>query len=148
MKKKKKGPVALVSFGERKAPKTLFHENWQEMQPCWRVALLEVVEPFGWHKTSPDEVWQVRQRLANFESMTWKEILSQGGYRNHFIGRDRLCDDAKGRLVALGQDDIDSVMSLGVTQKGRVFGIMEHNVLKVLWWDPDHLVCPMEKPNT
>ena len=51
------------------------------------------------------------------------------------------------RLEAMGQDDIDSVMSLGVTQIGRVFGIMDHNIMKVLWWDPDHLVCPVEVSN-
>jgi hypothetical protein len=145
---KNKGPKSLVATDNTKTPKGVFHDNWQEMRPSWRVSLLETVEPFGWHTTSSGEMLQVRQRFANFESMTWKQILCQGGYRNHFIAPDKLCAEAQERLRALGQDDVDAVMSLGVTQKGRVFGIMEHNVLKVLWWDPEHLVYPVEKPNT
>ncbi len=118
------------------------------MRPAWRISLLEMIDPFGWHVISSDIAHQVRMRLSNFESLTWKQILYQGGYRNHFIGTNRICKQAKDRLAALHQDDIDSVMSLGITQTGRVFGIMEHNVLKILWWDPDHLICPVEKPNT
>lgn len=118
------------------------------MRPVWQIALMEMVDPFGWHEMTGDAANQVRTRLGNLESRTWKEILYQDGYRNHIIAVERLCGPAKTRLEALGQDDIDSVMSLGVTQQARVFGIMEHNVMKVLWWDPEHLVCPMEKPNT
>ena len=118
------------------------------MRPAWRVGLLEMVEPFGWHTATGEETNQVRERLANLEKMMWKEILFQGGYRNHLINKNRLCNEAQGRLEAIGQDDIDAVMSLGVTQMGRVFGILEHNVLKLLWWDPNHLVCPSERLNT
>lgn len=107
-----------------------------------------MIDPFGWHVISPETAQQVRARLASFESLTWKQILYQGGYRNHFINKEQICPEAQSRLTALHQDDIDSVMSLGITQTGRVFGIMEHNVLKILWWDPDHLICPVETPNT
>lgn len=118
------------------------------MRPAWRVSLVEMVDPFGWHVISAESAYQVRTKLGGLESRTWKEILYQDGYRNHFIRVDRLCPEARDRLQVIGQDDIDSVMSLGVTQTGRVFGIMEHNVMKVLWWDPDHMICPVEKPNT
>lgn len=148
MAKNKKGPRSLIPAGQKQSPTSLYHENWQDMRPCWRVSLLEVADPFGWHKSTLNDALKVRQRLASFESMTWKQILSEGGYRNHFIRRDRLCIDAQRRLDILGQDDVDSVMSLGVSQKERVLGIMEHNVLKVLWWDPEHLVCPSELKNT
>jgi hypothetical protein len=145
--KKKKGPRSLVPEHD-KFPTSVYQEHWLDMRPAWRVALLELVDPFGWHVATAEVALQVRQRLAGFESMTWKEILSQAGYRNHFIRCDLLCKDARERLAALRQDDVDSVMSLGVTQRSRVFGIMEHNVLKVLWWDPNHLVYPVDRPNT
>jgi len=145
---KQKGPKSLVKVDTSKTPKSQFRDDWQEMYPCWRVSLLETVEPFGWHTSEQGELLQVKQRFASFESMTWKQILCQAGYRNHFVSRDRLCADAQKRLREMGQDDVDSVISLGITQKSRVFGIMEHNVLKVLWWDPEHLVYPVEKPNT
>lgn len=115
------------------------------MRPSWRLSLLEMVEPFGWHALTAEEVQQIKARLASFESMTWREILYEGGYRNHFISVERICQEARERLRHLNQDDIDSVVSLGVAQMSRVFGIMEHNVLKVLWWDPHHLICPAEE---
>ncbi len=142
--KKKKGPRSLVDSALERTPKSQYHDDWREMRPSWGISLLEMVDPFGWHIASAEEMQQVRAKLAAFESMTWKQILYEGGYRNHFIGKDRICPEALARLVALGQDDVDSVMSLGITQMGRVFGIMEHNVLKVLWWDPNHQVCPVE----
>lgn len=148
MANKNRGPKSLVAVDTKKTPKSLYHDDWQEMRPSWRVSLLGVVDPFGWHSAAAAEMLQVRQRFANFESMTWKQILCEGGYRNHFIHRDKLCAEAQERLRALKQDDVDAVMSLGVTQKARVFGIMEHNILKVLWWDPEHQVVPVAKPNT
>ena len=148
MAKEKNGPKSLIPSDRSKTPKIEYHENWQEMRPSWRIGLLEMVEPFGWHKASASESFQVKERLANFESMTWKQILIQGSYRNHSIRKDRLCPEAQQRLEDLGQDDIDAVMSLAVTQKGRIFGIMEHNVLKIIWWNPNHLVCPAPLKNT
>jgi hypothetical protein len=145
---KNKGPKSLVPIDSTKTPKSQYQANWQEMYPSWRVSLLEVVDPFGWHSSGVADLHKVRQRFANFESMTWKQILNEGNYRNHFIARDKLCNEAQERLRVLGQDDVDAVMSLGVTQRARVFGIMEHNIFKVLWWDPQHLVCPVAKRNT
>lgn len=78
--------------------------------------------------------------------MKWKELIPS--YRSHFIKCTDLCKEAQDHLQMIEQDDIDSVVSLGITQKARIVGILDHNILKVLWWDPDHLVCPVEKPNT
>jgi hypothetical protein len=148
MSKKGKGPKFLVPPSSEKKPSAQFDSDYQKMRPAWRVSLLEVIDPFGWHTIDSDDLQQVRVRLAALESMTWREILVQGSYRNHPIAISRLCAEAQKRLEDIQQDDIDSLISLGITQKGRVFGILEHNILNVLWWDPDHDVCPVEKPNT
>jgi hypothetical protein len=143
--KKQKGPKTLIEPRAEKTPISEFHEDWREMRPAWRVSLLEMYTPFGWMELNEANANQVREKLANLESMKWKELI---GYRNHFIKVTELCKDAKDHLVAIQQDDIDSVMSIGITQKSRVVGIMEHNILKLLWWDPEHLVCPVDTPNT
>ena len=144
--KKDRGPKTLVAPSQEKKPAAIFDENWREMQPAWRVSLLEMYTPFGWTEVDEASAVQIRERLGNYESMKWKEFVPS--YRCHFIKRTNLCKEAQAHLEKIEQDDIDSVMSLGVTQKGRVFGILEHNILKILWWDPDHQICPMEKPNT
>src|SRR5882672_6118763 len=116
------------------------------MRPAWRVSLLEMHTPFGWRAIGVEEAGQVRDRLASYESMKWKEIIPS--YRSHFIKTSDLCKEARDHLVAIEQDDTDSVVSLGIDQVSRVVGILEHNVFKVLWWDPAHEVCPSTKPNT
>jgi hypothetical protein len=149
-KDKRKGPKTLIDPAVQKVPRTEYHEDWQRMRPAWRISLVQMVTPFGWEEIDAATIERIRTRLAAFESMTWKEILTagQGGYRHHLIAISRLCRRAQERLVILQQDDVDSLVSLGITQRERVFGILEHNVLKVLWWDPDHEVCPVEMPNT
>ncbi len=116
------------------------------MRPAWRVSLLEMHTPFGWTAINETVAVQIRERLASYESMRWKEFVF--GYRSHFIKVSDLSKEAREHLASIEQDDIDSVLSLGIDQMSRIVGILEHNVLKVLWWDPDHQVCPSTKPNT
>jgi hypothetical protein len=144
--KKERGPKTLVAPSTQKKPASLFDEDWREMRPAWRISLLEIYTPFGWIEIDELDAGLIRERLGSYESMKWKEIIFS--YRSHFISRTDLCAEAQKHLEKIEQDDIDSVVSLGITQKGRVFGILEHNILKVLWWDPDHKICPSVKPNT
>jgi hypothetical protein len=139
---KNKGPKTLVPPIEKR-PRSPFDQDWRSMKPSWRVGLLEMVDPFGWHNVTSKELQNVRQRLVSLESMTWNEILYEsGGKRNHLIKVIDLCGAAQERLAAIGQDDIDSVMSLGRMRVERIFGILDYNVLRLLWWDPQHQICP------
>lgn len=143
---KNKGPKTLIDPRLDRKPKAEFDEDWREMKPAWRVSLLEMHTPYGWKEIDQAEAVQVRDRLASYESMKWKEIIPS--YRSHLIKVTDLSADARNHLVAIEQDDVDSVVSLGIDQLSRVVGILEHNILKVLWWDPEHEVCPTTKPNT
>lgn len=91
---------------------------------------------------------RVRARLANFETMTWNEILVQGNKRFHRIATKNICKEAYEKLVELKQEDTDELVSLGLTQVERAWGIKEGSVLKVLWWDPEHMVYPTKPKNT
>jgi hypothetical protein len=144
--RKKKGPKTLIEPTTGQTPKVEFDEDWREMRPAWRVSLLEMHTPFGWTAINETVAVQIRERLASYESMRWKEFVF--GYRSHFIKVSDLSKEAREHLASIEQDDIDSVLSLGIDQMSRIVGILEHNVLKVLWWDPDHQVCPSTKPNT
>jgi hypothetical protein len=143
---KQRGPKTLIDPSAKKEPKSEFSEDWREMRPAWRVSLLEMHTPFGWKEIGVEDAANVRGKLANYESMKWKEIIPS--YRSHFIKVGDLCKEAQEYLTAIKQDDTDSVVSLGIDQLSRVVGILEHNILKVLWWDPEHEVCPSTKPNT
>jgi hypothetical protein len=77
--------------------------------------------------------------------MTLGEIL---GRNNHRVSVEILCKEARDRLSELKLDDVDELLSLRLTGAQRIWGILEHNVVSLLWWDPNHQVCPSPKKYT
>ena len=55
-----------------------------------------------------------------------------------------LCKDAQRRIEELHLD-IDQVFSLRLTETLRIYGILENGVFNVLWYDPNHEICPAVK---
>ncbi len=66
----------------------------------------------------------------------------------HNIALDKLSKSALKRLKELHLDDIDELYSIHITGKERIFCIKMNNVMKVLWWDPLHKVCPSKLKHT
>lgn len=110
--------------------------------------MLEFCDPFGWHQVDQPTIEKIRDRLKSFETMTWGEILNEGGKRNHLVKVIDLCKEAKQRLQVIQQDDLAELLSLGLTSRGRIWGVLENGVVRLLWWDPQHLVCPSHKQYT
>jgi hypothetical protein len=121
-----------------KIPKSGPVESILGLHPAWRLSLLELDKPFGWHELDAGQMRYVREKLSSFESMTWGEIL---GKQNHRVAVDSICNDAQRRLIEIKQDDIDELVSLRLSGAERIWGILD-NVVKVLWWDPNHEICP------
>jgi hypothetical protein len=83
----------------------------------------------------------IRGRLASLESMTWGEILRAG---THLIPSVKICTEAKERLRELREDDRELLVSLRITRVQRAWGIPDGPVVRLLWWDPEHLVYPVD----
>jgi hypothetical protein len=77
--------------------------------------------------------------------MHWHEIE---GKQHHSIGIESLSKEATDRLAEIKQDDIAEIFSFRLQGAHRVFGIRDRSVVKLLWWDPEHGVCPSLKKNT
>lgn len=78
--------------------------------------------------------------------MTWLEIEKTND--SHSISVTQIVREAQNRLVELGQDDVSDVYSLRISGRERVWGIRDGSKLKILWWDPNHEICPSPKKNT
>lgn len=117
-------------------------ESFYDRNPSWRVNRLEVREPYGWHILTDAKLHEIREKLTGFENSTWKDILVRAGDRNHFVEVSRLCPAAKKRLSDLRMGDIEELVSLRLSGKERIWGILNQGVMQLLWWDPDHEVCP------
>lgn len=111
------------------------------LSPSWRISRLQLIEPFGWHEVTGAKIRDIRDKLANFESMTWNDIVVKAKKRNHTISVSKICKEARDCLLAL-RLDIDELVSLHLSGTERVWGYRDGAILNVLWWDPEHQICP------
>ena len=77
--------------------------------------------------------------------MTWQQ-LREGG--SHVVEVSACSAEAQKRLRDMRREDIDGLYSLRITGRKRVIAVKLDHLLALLWWDPDHQVCPSTKKNT
>jgi len=123
-------------------------QSYYNSKPAWRISMMEMEDPYGWHKIDATTLYKIRAHLKNLESMTWSDILVKAKKQNHLISKNKISSNAQKRLLDIKQDDIDELLSLRLTGKERIYGIMEGGIAKLLWWDPFHKVCPSELRHT
>lgn len=111
-----------------------------DQSPSWRIARIELEDPFGWHLVEQGVLHEIRKKLAQFEAKTWNEILVKEKHRNHTIPVSKLCAAARDRLALLRLDDVEEVVSLRLTGPQRIWSYRLGPVFHVLWWDPEHRV--------
>ena len=98
---------------------------------------------WGWHVATTERLLKyIIPKLHNFESMTWADIPGTG---SHEIIVDQICREAQDRLVEIDKNDEDTLFSLRLTGKRRVWGIRRGAILHLLWWDPEHSVYPTQR---
>ena len=124
--------------------------EWAQSNPAWRIQAMQLCDPYGWHIVNVDKLNEIISKLACFESMTWAEILIQARKQNHSVEVWNLEKSARDRLKELGLADtqsedppkVEELISLHLCGKERIWGFLDGRVLHLLWWDPDHEVCP------
>ena len=87
----------------------------------------------------------VLRKLGSFEGMTWVELRQAGC---HDILVTSLIKAAQDRLQEIRKDDLDTLFSLHIKGKVRVWTIKNNNVLGLLWLDLEHEICPSIKKHT
>lgn len=144
-----KRPVRKENPSVKKLPNERNHLSDANSQgPAWKFSLFDPEGPFGDGHDKLDRstvVDEILPKLKSFESMTWTQIMQSG---SHPISCDRLCKEAEHRLEARSLDDNDEVFSLRLSGRNRIFGIRQNDCLQILWWDPDHKVCPSQLKHT
>jgi hypothetical protein len=153
LKKHQKRPIAAIwpqptkrpRFGSEPevgpGPSIAADPSTNHLPPSWRIGRLQLVHPFGWHEVTGSKIRDIRDKLANFESMTWNDIVVKAKKRNHTVLVSKICKEARDRILAL-RLDIDELVSLHLTGTERVWGYRDGAILNVLWWDPYHQICP------
>lgn len=119
-------------------------ESTQRRLPAWRFSTVDLNGPFSWPVNQPQEL-TILQRLRDFDTMHWSELETK---QHHAISVDQLSKEARDRLLEIKQDDVDEVFSFRCSARERIIGIRINDIVKLLWWDPDHQVCPSFKKHT
>jgi hypothetical protein len=108
--------------------------------------MLDEAGPFGWHQCdSHEKYFEILVKKKAFEGMTFSDLGKNG---SHNVESWKLCKEAKDRLAELSLDDIEQLYSLRLTGTNRVWCLLQGSVMRVLWWDPNHQVCPSIKKHT
>lgn len=112
----------------------------------WRFSSVDRGGPFSWSRLDkPDEYKEALEKLHQFETMASQDLDQQG---SHVVELSSCCKEARDRLLEIKRDDVDELMSFRLTGKIRVWCTMVGSVMSVLWWDPEHKVCPSLKKGT
>lgn len=101
-------------------------------------------ESWGWNVIDGGTLHRIRERMSNFETMTFREILRSG---SHEIDTWKLCRSATKRMTEKLLQ-FDTLMSLRISARERLWGIRTGNIIDLLWWDPEHEICPSEPKHT
>jgi hypothetical protein len=151
MAKSKKKPHSKYKASVQKEPKhTVTLGAFHGRNPAWRLNKLKKYNDyeFGWDAIEED-LSRVMELLHDFETRTWGEILINDRKRNHPVSIYKLIPKAR-RMLAQQKEDVDEIVSLHLSSKERIWGIMEseYGIMDIVWWDPEHKICPSEKKHT
>lgn len=141
-KKPSLGPNASLS--DEKKPKS----NEFSLFPIssWSFQMLDMDGPFGWKKVDDySQTHKILERLKESEGKSQQELMKGG---SHFIKIEKLSLNAQERINALNYDDYERLFSLRLGGRERIFCLQRRGRMNVLWWDPDHQVCPAHKKHT
>lgn len=145
--KSNKRPARGFEPSSEKIPRTRAAiDQIKDLPVAWHIKCLDREGRWCWKNIDTETFWSVIQsKLGNFETMKWSDIL---GPRHHEIPKTKLIPEAQRRLEEISQDDVDILVSLHLDGKKIIWGIRENNILKILWWDPKHEICPSPKKHT
>lgn len=107
----------------------------------WRFSHSDKSGPFGWSGVGQPELHEIMQKIPEFEMKTWDQLHAAGCHPIQVVA---LSPEARGRLAEINHDDEDALMSFHLTGQKRIWCIQQANLMRVLWWDPEHQVYPTE----
>lgn len=143
-----KKPKFGTNPNPKKEPRFAAEPQIEGAPLAWRFSSADRDGPFAWDVTKIAEAGFLEMVLAKLRDL---EHLSLGEFRNqgsHPVPLGGLAKEAKDRLVAIQFDDLDELFSFRVQGKERVWCIQDRHIMRILWWDPGHKVCPSLKKRT
>ncbi|UAJ10681.1 hypothetical protein [Polymorphobacter megasporae] len=110
----------------------------------WRFCACDRKGPFAWGAGTDGEFRDLVDQLHSFEHLNWNDLMKGG---SHPVKVNDLSKAARDQLRVINRDDIDELVSLRMSAKGRLWCVRIPNtiIMEVLWWDAKHQVYPVYK---
>jgi hypothetical protein len=119
-----KTPRTGVCLEAGKQPKIAREpQSIMDRRPSLRLSNMRMKPPFGWDSISREDM---------------KQVIEVGG----------MCREARQCLAEDWQGGADEALTIRLTNKKRLWGILDGPILYLLWWDRDHAVYPSLPKNT
>jgi hypothetical protein len=113
-------------------------EQYYSQNPAWTFANSDQELWAFSQEHIGDLIWsEILPRLKALETQTWGDILVRDKKLNHSLNLNDLNKVAQDRL-AERYIEAESLISLRVTGKHRLYGYMSGRVFNILWYDDDH----------
>ncbi len=106
----------------------------------WNMKSADLDGKYGWSRVEMGSLFrEIIPKLQNYGTMTWEEIE---GKESHFVDLDNCSKDAQERLKEIELVSLEQLFSLRIGSRKRIWGWRQKLIFHVLWWDPEHEVCP------
>lgn len=149
-----KEPKIYVDVNSKKEAKSSINANsFYDKKPTWRFSKVDKFHS-KWKVNEGEFDSILFEKLRSFENMKWKDILTDKsgryGTKNHFISPEYIHKDAQDRLASLQLEELaqDSLCSIALSGKIRLWGLLLDGVFNIIWLDNEHEICPSKKRHT
>ena len=106
---------------------------------------MDIGGPWDWSMLSSKHLQDFLEKLFEAQKLSWQNLRENG---SHPVNVNNIIPKAQKRLQKIGQDDLGQLYSFHLTGQLRVWGIKDNNIFWLLWWDPQHSICPSPKRHT
>jgi hypothetical protein len=127
-------------------------ESSSAKKPVWKFSAMARDGGSWCWDGHPGETWElVTEFLSTLEGQTWGELSHSGKHTTATgIPVESLPKASQARMMEhVNLRDIpETLWELHMGGLPRVWGRRRQEVFEMMWWDPDHEVCPSKKRRT
>jgi len=147
MPKKRKNPRRAVTPPSGKTPRREQDPiNFDSSFFQWRVhdTYIDYDHPnLGWQNVDTIELLRsIITTLQSYEGLTWAEVKTKPHCHSKDI--DELKQQLQNRLNERKLDYVERLFQICMGSIHRIWGYRERRVFYLMWYDPEHDVCPTE----
>jgi hypothetical protein len=140
-------PVAGAQVSLKKRPVPGPVDTQTSAYLVFGLQLLDHEGSYAWTEISSEHTKLIAEACKGWESMRADDVFAAKG--NKPVPFGNLCSAAQARLRNIELEEYDGQWwELRVSGQRRIWGVRQRHVFYIVWWDPEHQVCPSKKKHT